>query len=83
MLVIISQIKDTKHQLMESHIFWISAGIFCHCGLVSLLLFVNEDVNSEKGDTGSEFGTLYTVITIIKFIFFSIGTLVYKKLGTR
>lgn len=82
-LVMISQFRDTSYQLMESHIFWISAGLFLHFGIVSLLLFLSDDVQNETMSPLSDFSTLYTVITMIKFIFFSIGTLVYKKLDTR
>ncbi len=82
-LVLISQLHNINHRLTESHIFWISGGLFFHYGLVSLLLFLNDDIEAGGIAPDAEFGLLYTVITIIKFIFFSIGLLVYKKLDFR
>jgi hypothetical protein len=82
-LVLVSQFRYTNYQLTESHVFWISGGLFVHCGLVSLLLFLHGDSENSRISSFSDFNTLYTIITLIKFIFFAIGLLVYKKLDFR
>ncbi|MGL6266781.1 MAG: hypothetical protein ACRC2O_02605 [Chitinophagaceae bacterium] len=78
--VIVTLLENIKHYLTASPSFWISAGLFFQFGLVSLLLLLNNGVNPEKLSSDEVFGMMYAFITCIKFVFFSIGILIDKKL---
>jgi hypothetical protein len=78
--VIVTQLENIKHYLTASPSFWITSGLFFQFGLVSLLLILNNGVNPEKLPSDVDFGVMYTVITCIKFLFFSIGLIIDKKL---
>jgi hypothetical protein len=75
---IINQFQDVSHHLTGIPAFWITAGIFFQYGLVSLLLLVN-DSSTQKIAEDSELGILYMIINVIRFLFFSIGLLLFEK----
>ena len=76
--VIINQFQDVSHHLTGVPAFWITAGIFFQYGLISLLLEVNGD-NSDKVANDNELGVLYMIINVIRFMFFSIGLLLFDR----
>jgi hypothetical protein len=80
LMVIITQLENITHYLTASPDFWISAGLFFQYGLLTLLLVLNNGINPQHLPADLDFGVLYTIITCIKFIFFSVGLLVDKKL---
>jgi hypothetical protein len=81
--VIVTQLENIKHYLTASPSFWITSGLFFHFGLVSLLLLLNNGVNPDKLPSDEDFGMMYAFITCIKFLFFSIGLIIDKKLGAN
>lgn len=83
LMVIFTQLENITHYLTSSPSFWITAGLFFQFGLLSLLLLLNDGLNPEELPADQDFGILYTIITCIKFIFFTIGLLVDKKLEVR
>ena len=76
--VIINQFQDVSHHLTGVPAFWITAGIFFQYGLISLLLEVNE-VDASQVQQDSELGVLYMIINVIRFMFFSIGLLLFDR----
>ena len=81
--VIVTQLENITHYLTASPSFWITAGLFFQFGLVTLLLFLNSGINPGEIAEDQDFGMMYTIITCIKFIFFSIGLLIDKQSSNR
>jgi hypothetical protein len=77
--VIVTQLDNISHYLTASPSFWITAGLFFQFGLVTQLLFLNAGLNPGELAADQDFGMMYTIITCMKFIFFSVGLLVDKK----
>ncbi len=77
--VIVTQLENITHYLTASPSFWITAGLFFQFGLVTLLLFLNSGINPGEIAEDQDFGMMYTIITCIKFIFFSVGLLIDKQ----
>lgn len=80
LMVILTQLENITHYLTASPNFWITAGLFFQYGLLTLLLVLNNGINPQQLPADLDFGVLYTIITCIKFIFFSMGLLIDKKL---
>ena len=78
-LVIFFQFQDISRHLSAAPTFWITAGIFFQFGLLSLLLFLNEGLRAQNIADDNAFGILYTIINIIRFMFFSIGLLLMRR----
>lgn len=83
LFVIITQLENITHYLTASPAFWITAGLFFQFGLVTLLLFLNAGINPGGIAEDQDFGMMYTIITCIKFIFFSVGLLIDKDTTPR
>ncbi len=81
--VIVTQLENITHYLTASPSFWITAGLFFQFGLVTLLLFLNSGINPGEIAEDQDFGMMYTIITCIKFIFFSVGLLIDKQSSNR
>jgi hypothetical protein len=79
LLVLLSQQQNLSRHLIDLPVFWFAAGIFFQSGLVSFLLLLNHDVQANQLAASSDFGVLFIIIVIIKFIFFSAGALVHKN----
>lgn len=84
LMVIIAQFQDISRHLTSLPSFWITAGIFFQFGLLTLLFFLNENLNNKKIPDDNGFGLMFTIINFFRFVFLSIGLLLIpKKNGTN
>jgi hypothetical protein len=81
--VIISHMQHISQYITVSPAFWISAGICFQYGLMGLLLLMNPHDDPARLLSYPDFGIMYTVIYVLRFLFFSIAIFLYKPLEYR
>jgi hypothetical protein len=77
--VIVMNAVDRSDHITDSPAFWMASGLMFQFGIMALLLFMQ--IGREAGEwlRDRELGLMYTIITCLRFILFSVGLLVGNK----
>jgi hypothetical protein len=78
--VILSRMQHITEYITVSPAFWVSAGIFFLYGLLALLLFLNPLEEPSRLLSDSDFALMYTILHIMRFLFFAIAVWLYAPL---
>jgi hypothetical protein len=80
--IILLRMQHISEYITVSPAFWVSAGIFFLYGLLALLLFMNPHEDPSRLLSDADFALIYTILHILRFIFFSIAVWLYTP-GTK
>jgi hypothetical protein len=77
--VIVVNAVDRSDYITDSPEFWMSAGLMFQFGIMALLLLMQSGKDASIWLKDQELGLMYTIVTCLRFILFSVGLLVGNK----